>query len=189
MLKKFLKDLNDNTKIALTSVFILFVTFIVCLNIVKHQVSRKEDISLEVLQQSKRMVLRKDINKLEAKYGEYVERFYESIDADNFRLAISDIARKSNVDIVLMRPFGRKEFVNASKDLLEISLKCTYSQLVEFIASIEKLPKLTRVENLSVAALSDAGYFGIQQEAERESASSDTRITVSLIVCAYSIKR
>lgn len=189
MLKKFNIDLDEKTKIIIITVAIAFVTFFICLNLMKRQIRKSHDMRSKIAEEAEKLVLRDDIDKIETKQNEYVKYLYDTIDQESFRLVISGLARRSGVEIISIKPSGRKGIANISKNLLKISLRCTYNQLIEFIAEIEKLPEIMKIEELSMTGLSDfKGYTTGDKDRKKELMESDTKTMVSLIIAAYSIK-
>jgi len=189
MLKKFNIHLDEKAKVVVTTVAIAASTFLICSGIVKHHVRKRHDVRSRITQEREKLTLRGDIGKIESTYSEYVKYFYDAMDQQRFRLIVSGLAGESGVEIVSITPSGNKGIANISKRLLKISLRCTYSQLVEFIAKIEKLPEIVKIEKLSVTGLSDfKGYIEADEDKKKEIIESDTKTTVSLIVAAYSTK-
>ncbi len=189
MQKQFHINLDEKTKVVITTTAIVAVTFFICLGIMKHQIKKSHDIRTKIVQESKKIALRNDIAKIQVKQDEYIKYFYDTADQKNFRLIIFGLAKASGVEIVSIQPFGRKGIASISKNFLKISVRCTYSQLVEFIAEIEALTEIIKLEELSVADLSDMkGYIAGDEDKKKEFMGSDTRTTVSLIVAAYSTK-
>lgn len=189
MLKKFNISLDEKTKVIVTTAAIAAIAFLICLGIVKHHVRKRHDVRSNITQEREKLILRGDIGKIESIYNEYTKYFYDAMDQQRFRLIISGLAGESGVEIVSITPSGSKEIANISKSLLKISLRCTYSQLVEFIAKIEKLPEIVKIEELSVTGLLDfKGYMETDEDKKNEIIESDTKTMVSLIVAAYSTK-
>ena len=189
MLKKFYMNLDERAKIIIITAVIVFVTFFICFKVAKHQISKSHDIRLKITEERKKLLLRHDIGSIESKQGEYFKYLYDTIDQENFRLAVSRFANVSGVEIISVEPLGYKSIANITKNLLKISLRCTYSQLVEFIANIERLPEIMKIEELSVTGLADfKGYTTGDEDAKKELMESSTKANVSLIVTAYSTK-
>ncbi len=189
MQKKFNINLDEKTKVIIATAVIVFVTFFACLGITKHRIRKRRDIHSKIGQESKKLILRDDIDKIESKQNEYVKYFYDTMDQESFRFTVSRLAREAGAEIISIKPFSRKRIANISKYFLKISLRCTYNQLVEFIAKIEKLPEIIKIEELSVKGLLNfEGYTTGDEDREKEFAESDTETMVSLIVAAYSTK-
>ncbi len=187
MRKIFNIDLDEKTKIIIITFAIAFITVFICFSITRYRIRKRHDMNLKIAQESKKLVLRGDIEKIEAKRNEYVKYFYDTMDQENFRLIVSGLAREAGVEIVSIKPFGRAKIEDILKVSLSISLRCTYSELVEFIAKIEKLPEIMKIEELSVKGLSDFAARGKVEKSEP--IESDKKATVLLIVAAYSVKR
>jgi len=189
MLRKFNIDLDEKTKVIIATAVIALITLLICFSIMKQRIRKERDIHSKIAQESEKLILRGDIDKIENKQNKYVKYLYDTMDQESFRLIISGFVRETGVEIISIKPFGRKRIANISKDLLKISLRCTYNQLVQFIAKIEKLPEIMKIEELSVKKLSDAeSYATGDEDRKKELIESDTKTTVSLVVAVYSVK-
>jgi len=189
MLKQFNINLDEKTKVIVISVAIVFITLFTCSGIVKHQTRKSNDACSKIEEERKKLVLRAGIGMIESKQNEYLKYFYDTMDQQGFRFIISGFAAESGIEIVSMKSSGSKAIANLSRSILKVSLKCTYNQLVEFIAKVEELPELMRIEELSVAGLIDfKGYLTGDEDEKQGVMESDTKAMVSLTVAAYSIK-
>ena len=189
MLKKLYMDLDERAKIIIITAVIVSVAFFICFKVTKQRVSKSYDMRLKITEERKKFLLRSDIGSIENKQGEYFKYLYDTIDQEDFRLVVSGFANVSGVEIISVKPLGYKGIANITKNLLKISLRCTYSQLVEFIANIERLPEIMKIEELSVTGLADfKSYTTGDEDAKKKLMESVTKANVSLIVAAYSTK-
>ena len=189
MSKQFNINLDEKTKVIAISAAIAFITFFICSGIVKHQIRKSRDTRSKIEEERKKLALRVGIGTIESKQSEYVKHFYVTMDQQGFRLIISELATESGIEIVSMKSSGSKGIANLTKSISEVSMRCTYNRLVEFIAKVEKLPELMKIEELSLKGLTDfKGYLTGDEDRKKEVMESDTKITASFIVTAYYIK-
>ena len=182
-------NLDEKTKVIITSAVIVFVTFFICSSITKRQIRKGHYARSKIEEERKKLVLRQEIGKIEIKRNEYIKHFHDNLNQQDFRSTISGFAGRSDVEIVSIKSAGIKDVANISKSLLAVSLRCTYNQLVDFLAKIEKLTEIIKIEELSVAGLVDfKGYLTENEDRKTEVMESDTKATVSFTIAAYSIK-
>jgi Tfp pilus assembly protein PilO len=189
MLKKFNINLDEKAKVIITTTVIAFVTFFICFSFTKDRIRKRHDMHSKIAEESEKLILRDNIDKIESKQNKYVKYFYDTMDQESFRLIISGLAEEADAEIISIKPLSRKRIANISKDFLKISLRCTYNQLVEFIVRIEKLPEIVKIEELSVKGLLDFESYAIgDEDRKKELIESDIEAMVSLVVAAYSTK-
>ncbi len=189
MLTQFNINLDEKTKVIIMSVAIAFAAFFICSGVTKRQIRKSHDTRSKIEEERKKLVLRQEIGKIEVKRNEYIKYFHDNLTQQDFRSTISGLAGRSGVEIVSIKSAGIKDVANTSKSLLAVSLRCTYNQLVDFMAKIEKPTEIIKIEELSVTGLTDfKGYLTGNDDKKTEVMESDTKTMVSLTVAVYSIK-
>jgi len=182
-------ELNDRNKIIMISGAFIILAIYICLNIVRANLRKKDFYSQILSDESQKASLRMDIEKIDGLKSEYFGYFYDDINQQQLRSVIMDLAKESGVDIMSMKPLDRNDMGIISKELFEISLVCGYTQLGEFISSIENLDKFTAVESITakVPRYKKGGAdfnFDLQQEVMY----SDTNVEAEIVVGAYVAK-
>ena len=189
MFKKLGIDIDDKKKSIIIATAITLVTFLICSNIIKLHARKGNNIRQKVKDQSQRIALRTDIEKIGKIQQEYVKYFYDNIDQQALRSIISDLAEEADISIVSIKPLGRERIGSVSKESLDISLRCTYNQLGIFISKIENLKNITKIESLLIEGRS---YFKsratVSEQAQKELMESDVEVSVSIVVAGYSAK-
>jgi len=70
-----------------------------------------------------------------------------------------------------------------------MSLRCTYNQLGLFIAAIENLKNITKIESMSIEGTPDfKSQAQLNEQAQKELMESDLKVSVSMVVAGYSAK-
>jgi Tfp pilus assembly protein PilO len=196
MLEKFGITIDDRKKTMILAAAIGIATFFICLNIIKAQARRTDTMRQKIKNESERLVLRRDIEKIEKKQAEYNKYFYSSIDQQALRIIILNLARDIGLNIVSVKPLERENLGDIIyKESLNVTLNSTYNQLGEFIAKIENLDHITKVESLTAragsaarTALDSRAYESMQISQRGGVMDSDTIIDISMVVSAYSMQ-
>ena len=189
MLKKFGIDLDDKKKSIILAAAIAVVTFLICSSIVKSHLRKGDGLRQKIKDQSQKIALRADIEKIEKIQQGYAQYLYDNIDQQALRSIISGLAREAGVDVVSMKPLGREQVGSLSKESLDMSLRCTYNQLGLFIATIENLKNLTKIESISIEGAPDfKSQAQLNEQAQKELMESDLKVSVSMVVAGYSVK-
>ena len=189
MFKKLGIDIDDKKKAIIIVAAITLVTFLICSNIIKLHARKRNNIRQKVEDQSQKIALRMDIEKIEKIQQEYVKYFYDNIDQQALRSIISDLAEEADISIVSIKPLGRERIGSVSKESLDISLRGTYNQLGVFVSKIENLKNITKIESLTAESMPDfKSQAGRGKQEDREVMESDAEVSVSMVVTGYLIK-
>jgi len=189
MFKKLGIDIDDKKKAIIIAAAITLVTFLICSNIIKLHARKGNNIRQKVEDQSQRIALRTDIEKIEKIQQEYGKYFYDIIDQQALRSIISDLAGEADISIVSIKPLNRQRIGSVLKESLDISLSCTYNQLGIFISKIENLKNITKIESLLIKGISDfKSQAGRGEQEDKEVMESDAKVSVSIVVTGYLVK-
>jgi Tfp pilus assembly protein PilO len=187
MFKKL--NLDEKKKSIIIAAGITLLTFFISLNIIRLHAFKRNAAKQAVKDQSQKIALRRDIEKIETMQKEYAAFFYNNLSQQALRSLISDLAHKTGVSIVSIKTAGREIIGNIIKESLDLSLNCNYSQFGTFINEIENLENITRVESFSIEPVSDFGnQANISGQIQEDPMESDTRASVLMVVAGYSLK-
>ncbi|MFA5068787.1 MAG: hypothetical protein WC300_04445 [Candidatus Omnitrophota bacterium] len=181
-------NIDPKKKSILISLVILSLAFFACLNIAGAQTRKRESIKKKVLDLSKKIVLRQDIEKIERIRQEYARFFHEDIDRQVLRSVILAVASELNVDIISAKPLERDVLGAVSRESIELSFRCSFNDLGLFISRIEGMPVITKIESLliqgdSVNEGSGAAAAGLKGKIYE----SDYDVSATMVVAGYSI--
>ena len=186
--KKLGIDLDDKKKSIILIVAIALTTIFICSNIIKSRVKKRYNLTQKIKDQSQRIALRTDIEKIEKIQQGYAKYFYDNIDQQTLRSIISDLAKETGVNIISIKTLNREQIGSLSKELLEMSLRCTYNQLGVFTAKIEDLKNITKIESLLIEGISDfASQIMLSAQAQKTPMELDLQVSVSMVIAGYSV--
>jgi Tfp pilus assembly protein PilO len=189
MFKHLGVNIDDKKKGIIITASIVFLTLLICFNIIKSHSRKKDSIRQDMQDQIRRIALRTDIEKIENIHQEYAKYFYDNIDQQTLRAIISSLATESGVNIVSIRTLDREQVGSLSKESSDISLRCNYNQLGIFISKIENLINTTKIESLSMKdSLDFKSHATLREKEQQEIMESDIDLSVSMVVSGYSTK-
>jgi Tfp pilus assembly protein PilO len=188
MFKEFNIDFDHKKKSIVLATAVAVLTVIICLNIIKSHSRKRDNLHQKIEVQSRKLALRRDINNIDKIYRKYADFFYNNINQQALRSVISDLAAETGVDIVSIKPLGKERIGGVTKESLGVSLRCTYNQLGLFIARIETLKHITKIESLIIAGEKDLDMRkALKDNAQKWFMDPATSISVSVIIAGYSI--
>ena len=98
------------------------------------------------------------------------------------------MAKETGVNIISIKTLNREQIGSLSKELLEMSLRCTYNQLGVFTAKIEDLKNITKIESLLIEGISDfASQIMLSAQAQKTPMELDLQVSVSMVIAGYSV--
>jgi cell division FtsZ-interacting protein ZapD len=181
-------DLSEKKKSFILAAAIAFAALFICINIMKSHAGKREAVRGNIKDFSRRIALRKDIEKIDKIQQGYTKYFYDDIDQQALRAIITGLANESNVNIMAMKALSREQVGAVSKEMLDVSLRCTYNQLGVFISKIENLKNTTRIESLSIESAADfRSQAGLSGQDQKKLMDSDTMVSVYMVIAGYSI--
>lgn len=179
LIKKIVLD--ENTKILVITTAIALAALILCSTIYNLYAGKVRELRSKIDEEGRRLVIRKDVATIDNLIKEYRTYFYKDISSLVLRDTISALARDTAVDVVSMQPVESEKFVNYTKIFFKVKLDCTYNQLGKFIEKLERLERLTKIDEIIISGRRDYKVGG----EERRPREGEVRTGVSLTISAY----
>ena len=174
-------ELDEKTKIMAGGIVIALAVVAVGYFKTSSSMNKITKLRAKISEEKHRLVLRKDLKRLNDIKGSYQKLLYETSDAAVIRRRISDLARAQGVDIISILPQEGEAFDGYKKTSLKMLLRCSYYSLVEFVKTLEQFPTLIKLDEISMVKGSE-DYTG-KEMASKEPIQGE----FSLIVSAYSL--
>jgi hypothetical protein len=188
MFKQFNIELEEKQKSIIIFSTILFVTFLLCLNIVKSGARKADNIRRNIEATSKNNAIRADIKDLTDKQRVHEAVFYRNLSQSALRTMITNIASDTGVDVISVKPMPREVIGSFSRESFEVNILSTFNKVGDFILKIESLKHITKIESMSIHTRTDPERPEATREAEKaKKAESDPLLSVSLVISAFSI--
>lgn len=180
MAKKIVLD--ENTSILVITAAIALATLAISSAIYNSHASKVKELRSGIDEEAQRLVMRKDIAKLDDIIKEYKKYIYKDISTYALRDTISALARDTGVDIISIQPAESEKLVNYTKIYYRVRLNCTYNQLGKFIERLEGLHALTKVDEIATAEKSGDYRVGSSRKTPQ---GREFETEVSLTISAY----
>ena len=152
MTKKMSIDLDQKQKFMIITIVVLILTFIICIKVIGANLSKANSLKTQIAEASKKLALRKDVEKLNSIKIQYIKNLYTTTDSSKLRNIISSTARQTAVNVVSLKPMPRLSVGNFLIVSFEAKVRTTYNNLGTFIAALESLPEITSVTKASIQA-------------------------------------
>jgi len=187
MAKTIKLSLDENSKTLLMVAAVALITLIISSQIVRSRFKEAERLRLKGIEESMKLSARVGIAKIERLNEEYARYLYPKSGISTLRDTISLLAREAEADIVSVQPLAQGKVGSFAKTSFKIKLKCTYDQLGKFIASIESMPNLIRVEELTIYGgdVSEAANIAARGSLKEVSIDKKKIADVSVVLTAY----
>jgi hypothetical protein len=173
-------ELNKKTEILLITLAVALVTVMVILYIIRMGGVKVSSLRKEIDIENHKIVLRKDIAKIENINNQYLKYLHSREDAAVLRDSVSNLVRAVGADILSIRPMGETRYGDYVKVSYELVVRCTYNQLGELLEKIEDQTALTKIDDLKLATAEGETF-----ELEKFSPDTKTRAEATLFISAY----
>ena len=145
--------IDEKAKLIAIAVVIAAATFFLGYNVVYKILSNKiEETRQKIEEEYQRLVLSKDIKKINFLRTQYHDYVYKNAKPDALRDSIASIAEKSDVYIIKMQPGTSQKVGDCNKLSFKVMLRCGYHQLGVFLEAIESIKTYTTVSSLTIDA-------------------------------------
>ena len=184
MAKKISIVIDEKNKAVLIASAIAIVTFFLCAYIIKAHINQLYDIRSKISEETEKLVLIKDVSKLDNLLDRYSKRLYSAADKLALRDNVYILAREAEVDIISLQPLSPVVFGDFSKDSLRLQIRCSYNQLGNFIAKIESSLVFIAIDKISITDEDNQQSFA--GDRKEESPYEEAVGEASLFISSYS---
>lgn len=181
MAKKISLNLDENTKILVITITIVSIVLILSYAIYYLHANQTQELRSNIKEDEKGLVIRRDIAKLDNIIKDYANYLYKDATTDTLRSTISALAKESAADIVSIQPPVSEKFGNYIRISFRVTLNASYDQLGAFIEKVERLSKLTKIEEIIIGEEVRYGARGPKEIMPEK----ETRTRSSLTITAY----
>ena len=171
-------ELNKKTETLLITLAVIFVTVMVISYIFKMGGQKVASIRREIDIENHKIVLRKDIAKIDNIAGQYTRYLHNREDAAVLRDSVSNLVRAVGADILSIRPQGELRYGDYVKVSYEVVIRCTYNQLGELLEKIEDQTALTKIEDLKLST-GEADVFELEKFSPDTKVKAETTLSIS----------
>lgn len=181
MAKKISLNLDENTWILVITITIVSIVLILSYAIYRLHTDQIQELCSKINEDEKGLVIRRDLAKADNIIKDYKNYLYKDATTDGLRSTISALARESAVDIVSIQPSVSEKFGNYIRISFRVTLNASYDQLGAFIEKVERLGKLTKIEEIIIG---EEVRYGARDPKEILP-EKETRAKSSLTITAY----
>jgi Tfp pilus assembly protein PilO len=183
MAKKITFALDENIKILVVSISIFLVAIVMSYNIYKLAAGKVKGLYKDISDEKEKLSLRKSIAGIDDLKKKYDKYFYKN--AEVLEDTISSTAKATGADVISIGEAVQKKIGSYIKVSCRVVLNCSYNKLGKFIEKLEKLPNLTKIEELTIN--SRAGSVDNLEE-ETVSGEGEVKTEVSILISGYALK-
>lgn len=175
--------LDERTKNILIAAALALAAIVISYSIVKFHNTKINQLNSDIVDEKKKLALRKETVKVEEVIKGYNKYFYNKSEANRLRDIVSGLAKNSGVNIISTQPLESERLGNYIKVSLRIRTNCTYNQLGRFIEAVENLPQLTKIGEISLSVARES--YDVSDRDEQAILEKETNTETALSISAY----